>query len=293
MVSRSGPRRAGRGCCRPLCLGCSEIVSNAGSPVHDLLAGLFLYFRSALRLLRNAFRGGSRSRSPLRRLPRPPPALPSRPGCPGLRRSEPPARPAVQARRPGRTSHWPAAAGWRGRAPISSHRPTSWRRCQLHWRRLFMRRYNQAQLLARIVVRTAGRGRDLQLAPDLLRRRSAGPVRRPASRRRSVGATCVRPSTSIRNGARWWAGKSILLVDDVLTTQGPRSRPALARCKRADARRVDVLTLARGRPAGVIVSPKRFTHGQDRDLHHARSAVTARGPRACSTARAPSTKRPT
>jgi predicted amidophosphoribosyltransferase len=26
----------------------------------------------------------------------------------------------------------------------------------LHWRRLFMRRYNQAQLLARIVVRTAG-----------------------------------------------------------------------------------------------------------------------------------------
>src|SRR5258708_9204150 len=41
----------------------------------------------------------------------------------------------------------------------------------LHWRRLFTRRYNQAQLLARVAVREAAAGARPRLAPDLLRRR--------------------------------------------------------------------------------------------------------------------------
>src|SRR5512140_298279 len=41
----------------------------------------------------------------------------------------------------------------------------------LHWRRLFTRRYNQAQLLARVAVREAAVGARPRLAPDLLRRR--------------------------------------------------------------------------------------------------------------------------
>src|SRR3981189_3518213 len=40
----------------------------------------------------------------------------------------------------------------------------------LHWRRLFTRRYNQAQLLARVAVREAAVGTRPRLAPHLLRR---------------------------------------------------------------------------------------------------------------------------
>ena len=70
----------------------------------------------------------------------------------------------------------------------------------LHWRRLFTRRYNQAQLLARIAVAAAPSTR-ARLVPDLLRRRrwtgsQAGLA--PSS----ATTTSGRPSSSIRAGRR-------------------------------------------------------------------------------------------
>ena len=113
----------------------------------------------------------------------------------------------------------------------------------LHWRRLFMRRYNQALLLARIVVRTAPPGRTLHLAPDLLRRRrwtgSQAGLKAKERRRNVREAFDVHP--------KWQphvAGKTVLLVDDVLTT-GATVEACARALQRAGAQRVDVLTLAR------------------------------------------------
>jgi ComF family protein len=113
----------------------------------------------------------------------------------------------------------------------------------LHWRRLLARRYNQALLLARVVVRDAPSGRGLRLAPDLLRRRrwTGSQSGLGAKERRSnVGqAFDVHP--------RWATavdGRNILLVDDVMTT-GATVEACARVLERAGARRVDVLTLAR------------------------------------------------
>jgi ComF family protein len=110
----------------------------------------------------------------------------------------------------------------------------------LHWRRLLMRRYNQAQLLARIVVRQQAKAR---LAPDLLRRRrwtgSQSGLRAEERRRNVRQAFDVHP--------RWrpeLAGKTVLLIDDVLTT-GATVDSCVRALQRAGALHVDVLTLAR------------------------------------------------
>lgn len=109
----------------------------------------------------------------------------------------------------------------------------------LHWRRLFMRRYNQAQLLAARVARDA----DLRLAPDLLRRRrwtgSQAGLKAKERRRNVRLAFDVHP--------RWrsdLAGRSVLLVDDVLTT-GATVDACVRALEKGGARHVDVLTLAR------------------------------------------------
>lgn len=109
----------------------------------------------------------------------------------------------------------------------------------LHWRRLFTRRYNQALLLARRVSQDAG----LRLAPDLLRRRrwtgSQGALKAKERRRNVRLAFDVHP--------RWTgeiAGRSVLLVDDVLTT-GATVDACVVALERGGARHVDVLTLAR------------------------------------------------
>jgi len=109
----------------------------------------------------------------------------------------------------------------------------------LHWRRLFTRRYNQALLLARSVARQG----EARLAPDLLRRSrwtgsQAGLV---AKQRRSN----VREAFDVH--PRWrraLAGKTVLLVDDVLTT-GATVEACARVLDRGGARHVDVLTLAR------------------------------------------------
>jgi ComF family protein len=113
----------------------------------------------------------------------------------------------------------------------------------LHWRRLLTRRYNQAQLLARVAVHEAAVGTRPRLAPDLLRRRrwtgTQSGLR--AQERRSN----VRQAFDIH--PRWLAevaGKTILLVDDVLTT-GATVEACTRVLQRGGARHVDVLTLAR------------------------------------------------
>ncbi len=122
----------------------------------------------------------------------------------------------------------------------------------LHWRRLLVRRYNQAQLLARALARAGSRTGSrtgapaeigARLAPDLLRRRrwtgSQAGLKARERRRNVREAFDIHP--------RWAAGvvgKTVLLVDDVLTT-GATAEACARVLQRGGARHVDVLTLAR------------------------------------------------
>lgn len=113
----------------------------------------------------------------------------------------------------------------------------------LHWRRLLARRYNQAQLLACAAVRAASLAPEGRLAPDLLRRRrwtgSQAGLRARERRRNVREAFDIHP--------RWAgevAGKTVLLVDDVLTT-GATAEACARVLQRGGVRHVDVLTLAR------------------------------------------------
>jgi ComF family protein len=110
----------------------------------------------------------------------------------------------------------------------------------LHWRRLLTRRYNQALLLAHSVARQAIQSK---LAPDLLRRQrwtgSQAGLKARERRRNVRQAFEVNP-----RGADRLQGKSVLLVDDVLTT-GATVESCTAVLERGGARSVDVLTLAR------------------------------------------------
>jgi ComF family protein len=112
----------------------------------------------------------------------------------------------------------------------------------LHWRRLFTRRYNQAQLLAGVAVATAPAGR-VRLVPDLLRRRRwTGSQTGLGARQRHDN---VRLAFDLHpRWARMVQGKSVLLVDDVLTT-GATVEACVRVLQRGGAAHVDVLTLAR------------------------------------------------
>ena len=110
----------------------------------------------------------------------------------------------------------------------------------LHWRRRYRRGFNQSELLARDIARRWGapyvrmlrRGRSTASQAALTN----------AQRRTNVaGAFSMRRSIIGSNGV---AGHHVLLVDDVMTT-GATARACAAVLRRAGARSVTLLTLAR------------------------------------------------
>jgi ComF family protein len=107
----------------------------------------------------------------------------------------------------------------------------------LHWRRLWLRTYNQAALLANAL----GRAAHVPVAPDALVRTRPTPAQggldRAQRRRNVLGAFAVRDPARVR-------GQTVLLLDDVMTTTATADACARA-LLRAGAAAVDVLVLAR------------------------------------------------
>ena len=110
----------------------------------------------------------------------------------------------------------------------------------LHRRRLAIRGFNQSLLVAREL----GRLSSMEIAPRLLRRKRATPPLKGMSfsqRRRTVaGAFEARLEV---------AGRSIILIDDVLTT-GSTAEACARTLKRAGAARIELLCWSR-----VVRSP--------------------------------------
>lgn len=112
----------------------------------------------------------------------------------------------------------------------------------LHPWRLFLRRYNQAALLAHALGAVSGVAVDAQALTRLRRTVSQGAFdhtgRGRAGRARNVrGAFAVRRPEAV-------AGRHVVLIDDVLTTGATVGECARV-LRAAEAARVDVLTLAR------------------------------------------------
>lgn len=109
----------------------------------------------------------------------------------------------------------------------------------LHWTRLIERRFNQAAWLAEALARVLRQPLKRDLLIRRLRRRGQGGLSAAGRRRNVAGAYRLPPAR-----ARLVAGRTILLVDDVLTTGATAN--ACARALRAGgAARIFVLTLAR------------------------------------------------
>lgn len=122
----------------------------------------------------------------------------------------------------------------------------------LHWRRRWQRGFNQSELLGNELARRLS----VPLSRALTRRRATGAQAglSHAARRTNVGgAFGVRDEDAIRD-------KRVLLVDDVLTT-GATAAACARILKRAGARQVALITLARvdRRPAVFAAINPTFT----------------------------------
>jgi ComF family protein len=112
--------------------------------------------------------------------------------------------------------------------------------------RLWQRRYNQSVLLARKIGEISGR----PVKPDLLLR--IRPTRRQAGLDAETRARNVRNAFKVPDEAETPVeGRSIVIVDDVLTT-GATAAAATRALKEAGAVRVDILSFA------LVLQPKRI-----------------------------------
>lgn len=115
----------------------------------------------------------------------------------------------------------------------------------LHRGRLWQRGFNQSALVARELARQTG----IRSEPGLLKRTKRTPPLKGMSlrqRRRTVaGAFSVDPSVNL-------LGKTVVLVDDVLTT-GSTANACARVLKRAGAERIELLSWAR------VVKPTQMT----------------------------------
>jgi ComF family protein len=106
----------------------------------------------------------------------------------------------------------------------------------IHWRKRWERGFNQAELLARPIAKRYGIG----LSRNLKRSRYTKPQ---AGLSETERRTNLKGSFLVQRPAEI-SGKRVLLVDDVFTT-GATLRTAAEALKKAGARRVSALTLAR------------------------------------------------
>lgn len=156
-------------------------------------------------------------------------------------RYEPASRELVLAfKHADRTQNAPAFAAWMARAgaelldgadlivPVP-----------LHWTRLIARRFNQAALLARGLSKRTRIPFDPRLLVRTRRTRTQGDLMRSQRMRNVRGAFAVRA-----NGRSKLKGRTIVLVDDVMTTGATLEACAKA-LRRAGAKEVRVLALAR------------------------------------------------
>lgn len=123
----------------------------------------------------------------------------------------------------------------------------------LHWRKRWQRGFNQAELLAREI----GRRTHIPLRPALRRIRNTASQAglTSAKRRRNVSGAFQASRRARTRG--WLDGRSVLLIDDVMTTGATAASCARA-LKRAGARHVTLLTLARA-DRRLIVEPLHFS----------------------------------
>jgi predicted amidophosphoribosyltransferase len=109
----------------------------------------------------------------------------------------------------------------------------------LHWRRLLRRRYNQAALLSGALARRLG----LEHCPDLLHRPAATRMLDGLGRAERAAHLAGAIVPHRRRGARM-AGRSVLIIDDVMTSGATLDAAAMA-CRAAGAVDVRVGVLAR------------------------------------------------
>ncbi|MEL6582989.1 MAG: ComF family protein [Pseudomonadota bacterium] len=107
----------------------------------------------------------------------------------------------------------------------------------LHWQRRIKRGYNQSAELARALSKLT----DIPAAPDALERRRATPPLGGLSREERTQT--LKDTITLSKTAQV-EGKSVILIDDVLTT-GATATACTEALLAAGARRVSLLTLAR------------------------------------------------